>query len=351
MDHCIQPLVLGSYPFGDFYDFIRSEEDVFPYGWDVISTISDEMLIQNNDLELLFVRHFAEYDELWFTQPTETDNRLISFRTDTNQWLLGPNIPTRKIFLDSEENIWMLDNDYDYYQPKIYRLIQNSFIEVPLNDENNQPFKGILNDLEVDRKGNFWFILEEGGETSLYSLSPDNMIATLQLTGEFFYGHSGVGASSIVFDENNILYVMRSRNTLMRFDPVTKEISETDLTKDADSYGFPSLFVDSKNRLWISDRMWFDLSQNDIRHMNIIIQSPVFIDFIEYAPRFSRVKPAIFLDSKDGRLWSTSRRGQAWFDLDSGEWCLFSSFERIIVKDSHGNLWTLINDTLYRLDQ
>lgn len=67
-----------------------------------------------------------------------------------------------------------------------------------------------------------------------------------------------------------------------------------------------------------------------------------------YAP-YEWQHPEIMAETNDERLWYRSYRGLAWFQPETGQWCMFTNANSNIVKDKAGNLWIMYENDLYML--
>jgi len=113
-------------------------------------------------------------------------------------------------------------------------------------------------------------------------------------------------------------------------------------------YDGVGIFLDENDNLWAGDLLWLDgMNKDDVFTM---YRSPIFIT-TRPNPRADVVwsKPNPVADTSDGRIWFQSLRGTAWFQPETGEWCMFSSSQSNIVKDSDGNLWMVYDNALYML--
>jgi hypothetical protein len=107
--------------------------------------------------------------------------------------------------------------------------------------------------------------------------------------------------------------------------------------------------LDHEERLWLSDLVWYRAGSYGLGVPNIVVRSPIFIDYLGFLGYYSWLRPKVLFQSIDGRLWYQSSRGNAWFDRTTGEWCLFTPHKSNIVEDSHHNLWMLIGNDLFTL--
>jgi hypothetical protein len=113
------------------------------------------------------------------------------------------------------------------------------------------------------------------------------------------------------------------------------------------------LFIDEHDILWISDHAWVNVNDDVFRQFYQaaeIYRSPVFVAAgPRFDPMYRWFRPIPRTRTADNRLWYSSERGTAWYQPETGEWCMFSSSRSTILKDSEGNLWMTYGDALYML--
>jgi len=353
-DQCIPPLFTSSYPYGDIdgeaaANISFDKPIIPPIGWERVSEIPDEF-ISNEDEQwyssVFFTRTQPGYTEVWSYVSDSDSTSTYIYRTDTKQWQLVPTTVRGDWFVDHENNVWIIPFWFaDKTQASLYRLDSDNTV-VPVVDSEHLLSNGQIDAIQIGPDGVFWVqFYDESDNLSLYSFSPDTLKAELHLTDLFFSN------DELVIDKDYNLYLMKDLDTLMRYNPTTGETKTRKLPPDYVAYGrATSLYIDDNNRLWVSDRVWLDLSDTDLASINIVYRSPIFIDLIPGMANYVWYRPKPLIDTSDGRLWYTSSRGLAWFKPETGDWCLFTTDPGLIVKDSQQDLWIMVEDTLYTLD-
>jgi hypothetical protein len=341
------------------------EPTVIPTDWESVSNIPEGL--QGKYATIGLVRARSGYDEFWIFVYADTDYHVnvndyrpssyLIFRTDTKQWRQAPTPPSDwMLFLDANNDVWATA-PYES-GPQLYRLDERANSFIPVVDTARELTKsGIEGDIKVASNGLFWFIFsgESWQKKYLLSFDPVTLDSKLHLTGEFF--------SSIAIDKNDNIYLLQvnyepfvsieyvSPYVLTRYDPSTGHTDSVKipLTND-ESGGDVNLYIDHEDRLWVSDIAWVDTANSKLVASSDIPRSPIFIHYVDYLTRYVWDRPTINLESIDGRLWYTFKRGAAWFKPDTKEWCWFArGLTSGPVADSENNLWMMINNTLYEL--
>jgi len=353
-DQCIPPLFTSSYPYGDILgeaalNLSFDRPIIPPIGWERVSEIPDEFTSSENEQGysgIYFTRTRPGYTEVWSLVNDSDSTSTYIYRTDTKQWQQVPIAVKGIYFLDRENNVWIIPFWFmDKTQASLYRLDSDNTV-VPVVDSEHLLSNGQIKSIQIGPDGVFWVqFYDESDNVGLYSFSPDTLKAELHLTDLYFPNED------VVIDKDYNLYLMKDLDTVMRYNPTTGETKTRKLPPDYVEYGSAtSLYIDNDNRLWVSDRAWFDLSDADFASINVVFHSPIFIDLMPGVGRYVWDRPKPLVDTSDGRLWYTSSRGLAWFKPETGDWCLFTTDPGKIVKDSQQDLWIMVDDTLYTLD-
>lgn len=344
---CIQPMVVGGYRTGGDAPPPAPTPEVLPAGWEMVSTLPEKFIGKYGSyIDLLRPR--ADHDEIWISVRNnphdDVDNNYYYYRFDTREWEPAPTPPGFDLFLDGDNNVWASVVSKGKNEPVLYRLDENANEFIPVVDKSNELSNGYIQSLKIGSDGLFWLIFESDTDSSrlLYSFDPVTLVAKRYISGRWY--------KSFEVDANGDIYI-ETENTLIYYQPASSKEEQVNLPLD-DSIGDPrGLYLDHDDRLWLSDRLWLELSNGFSPFPYIIIRSPIFINYLDFRQEYLWVRPSVLLESIDGRLWyvSNSGQGNAWFQPETGEWCLFTTYEGNIVEDSDHDLWMMIEDTLYRL--
>lgn len=357
---CIPPLVIADYPGeGEANPTPQPVIQAFPPDWDKVSTIPEKFQ-GKYDMRLILARPQNGYDEFWIGVSTNPDNAENSnyfiYRTDTKDWAQAPQPPSGSLFLDDHYDVWAKAVSKDRVTSILYRLDETTNLFTPVKDNANVLSDGeITSNIKIDGGGRFWFIFKDlWGKQALYSFDPITLEAKLRLSGDF--------DKYIEMDEANGVYIQQHVSNqqyatqrwgweLMRYNPNNGLTKSVNIPFTSDSLGdISSMYLDHEERLWLSDLVWYRAGSYGLGGVpNIIVRSPIFIDYIGFLGYYSWLRPKVLFQSIDGRLWYQSSRGNAWFDRTTGEWCLFTPHKSNIVEDSHHNLWMLIGNDLFTL--
>jgi hypothetical protein len=348
---CIPPIVISGYEDGETLVMPTQQDDVLPQGWDSVAEIPEAY--RGSDAYITLTRSFSGYDELWVSvrpegASTSRNNQYLIFRTDTKEWKLAPNPPGFGLFLDEKQGVWVTVHTEEKDAPRLYRLDQNSGRYLPVLDVENLLGSGnIESAVKVGSDGLFWFIFRDAQDNTalheaLYSFDPATRTASRYEIGEDF--------GSLEIDSQNNLYLVQSGLTLVKFNPANFQIFSVTLPPyiSDKSSGASTLYLDSQNRLWVSDRARYDhaVEYSDIGEPFVLIRSPIFIQYDRYALRYVWSRPAVMLQSIDGRIWYD---GNVWFDPSTGTWCKFTTYSSQIVAGQDDSLWMIAAGILFRL--
>lgn len=347
---CIPPLVVSGYQQGEGVSTPLPVSDVIPLDWHKVSEIPEKF--KDRIAYVSLIRSRIGHDELWVgvhnrDEFTNTNDIFLVFQTDTQEWREVSFIPGFNLFVGKDQSIWVYTYSTSDTEPKFYRLDESDKQFVPVMDRTNELGAGhITSNIRVDRDGVFWFIFRNADDAtasneSLYSFNPQTQEARHIISGL-------VLAEDLEIDGRDNLYILQKDGTLVYYQPSSNESRKVDLPPDSKLGIGGNLYLDHQNRLWVSDRLWFDLAKDSFARPYVLIRSPIFIDYVDYLGRYEWMRPSVILESIDGRLWFNSTRGTAWFRPDSGEWCLFTTYGSNIVEDSEHNLWMLIGNGLYK---
>ncbi|MEW6028917.1 MAG: hypothetical protein ACOYZ8_06200 [Chloroflexota bacterium] len=344
---CIPPIIISGYPHGEIYITPSPKQNVLPSDWEMVSTVPDEFTGKLGS-GLLLVQPREDHDEIWidvYDDPIDNgDRKYYIYRTDTKEWRRAPTPPSSWVFLDSNNNVWAKTVSYDRSVPIFYRLDEAINRFVPVMDIAENLSNGhVPSGVKIGADGLLWFIFRDNQDkTSLYSFDPVTLEAKGHLSGDYY--------EEVEMDKNGNLYLLQRGVTLVKYNPPTGNVLSANIPRTDEEFGDSNnMYLDHENRLWISDRVWFDITATGIDNQYVVIRSPVFIDYVDYLLHYRWVRPLVALESIDGRLWYRSTRGNAWFNPNNGEWCLFTTYNSNIVQDSKYDLWMLIENSLYRL--
>ena len=352
LNGCIPPIVISGYQQGEGISTPIPTSDILPAGWDEVSQIPEKF--KDGITYIGLIRPRSGYEEFWIgvhnpSEFTNINDIFLVYRTDTQEWRESPPVPGFNFFLDKDQNVWVVGYSQNNVKPRLYRLDDNSGQFISVMDGTNELDAGqIVSNIKIDSNGLFWFIFRNADDTtasneSLYEFNP----LTLDIK-HYLSGMSMVNDLEIDLKDN--LYILQGTGTLVYYQRATNETLQTNLPRDSQLGIGGNLYIDHQNRLWVSDRLWFELSKDFFARPYIMIRSPIFIDYIGNLSHYEWIRPSVILETIDGRLWYTSARGNAWFKPDTGEWCLFTTHGSRIVEDSDHNLWMLIENTLYKLN-
>jgi len=350
-DICMQPLYSGYIPVvqeGDPVGIIPTvpvDGELVPSGWKRVRLLPGDL---GNKFELLFIKERLSEKEFYI---------LSRDFEETTLFVVHPNFTETFSFsevtkiINNSEKVYAISADNESKEILVLKFEEN-FRKFIMLAKNTHFRTSIIYDVEMTHDDQLWFVLQapDGkGAPQLYSY--DLKTNTYQKI-EFEDGW----IQEIDLDIYDNLFVVAVHantnmdNTVMRYDngqfhwnatyntPMPGEIA--DLTH---------LFISEDNQLWLSDALWFPKAgyTSDKR---IILRSPIFINpnaDIRRPVTWESPEPQAI--TEDGRVWFKSKRGLAWHQPETGEWCMFTTADSNIVKDDEGNLWIIYDNALYML--
>lgn len=353
---CLPPSETHTYALAESDPLPTPRAAVLPIGWREITKIPEEFA---GDLAYIqFMRTNSGRDELWIsidigTQFFDTDDAYFIYHTDTQEWERTLTPPGSRILLGSNSSIWSLVYTGKESVSNLYQLDEKAHQYASITDVDGLLQTGnIYSPIILDSAGVLWFLFGKSGGADkmlLYSFNPSTRQAERHPIG--------IGFDNFVIDREDNIYLLQNRSQLVKYSPKTGVLHSVDMPGGHVENG-TSLFIDSKERLWVSDIARFDeaVSNPEIGTPTLLPRSPIFIRLFAPYGRFVWFRPQINVESLDGRLWYD---GQAWFDPDKEEWCLFTTHETKlgfsyynsqIVKDSKQNLWMVADGRLFKYE-
>ncbi len=257
-----------------------------------------------------------------------------------------------ELFLDQNNEVWAY-----YSYPK---EIKNILFHL---DKEKKQFDAVIDqdgllldqdsafqvfDLQVDRNGIFWMILYNSTDhnESLISFDPFTKKVKIHLTELKIEDPMTLSSNNEVF-----IFLQRS-NTIIEYNTQTERYKKLQIPIEMNSGEPVSLYFDKEDRLWVDNAGYFDLSvKEEYPQYYQIVRPSVFLVYINAAGLWRWSIPTYTFESTNGLLWYTTGHGTGWVDPKEGKWCIFTSFNSPVQEDSNGNLWILIDDTLYKLDK
>ncbi len=357
---CLPPLFDSAFSidWGEtpYWELVSSSERAQkPVLWEAILKLGSS---NSDEIELLFTRVVEERTEIIFSaiQSSHGIVDLMSYNIQTGeqkQIMSSLSIGDR-FYLDPNGRIWML---------KQARPTRKSYNVLILIDEKNDEMVSYLDDekilmskpinkLVIGPDGDMWVMLYYGRSDDdqllrqIYRFSPQTKKIKPYLDPGPY--------STFGIDRDYNIFIMDYEGVIYRLDHETGEGSK--YTKPPLFDGFSSggrgslfYFDEIENKVWYSDKMWFN-NNPEFSDVHYIIRSPIFIDrSIGLFWPYEWYHPSLYANTADGRYWFSSTSGTAWFRPESGEWCLFSTADSSILKDDDGNLWMVYDDVLYML--
>ncbi|MGI5985440.1 MAG: hypothetical protein ACOX7O_06255 [Oscillospiraceae bacterium] len=319
---------------------IIPDETLAPFGWNRIQQLPDEL---GDNIELLFVSDLTLEKEFFFINHEPEKTILYVIDSKNFESYTFPKV-TQVVKKDGVIYAVMADpvsqkisvHRFDEYFREFYSIVQNTNINATY-----------LYDVEIDSESNLYLIIHESDSNFLYQLVSFNLITNAHNT--IFLPDGWI--DEIELDSSDNLYFVGysdGDNKIYRYNDGQFEWQATYNTQiPGEIDDLTHLFISEDDQLWLSDALWFPKA-GYTPDKRIIIRSPIFINpdaDIRYPIIWESPEPQAI--TEDGRVWFKSKRGLAWHQPETGEWCMFTTAESNIVKDGDGNLWLVYDNALY----
>ena len=279
-----------------------------------------------------------------------------------------------RLFVDSQEKIWMVPNPHfldgltsetpilEVFNEEAKKFITVlSVKDIPGYDPENKLSRVTISNLRMDHQNGIWFFLQSEDRNQysgylLFRYEPDTGKLVQHLTDHKITSDKG---SSFVIIPGDIIYLLGVDGVdILQYDIQNNLVDELQIPTSVRLNGgydlayFSSLYLDKQNKIWLNDKGWAKIvgriDPPSAPNWNVILQSPTFIMVQEGNGLWRRDFPTYSLDTSDGRLWYSTHNGTGWVDPAAGKWCIFSSYPSKVLQDADGHLWLIADGDLYR---
>jgi|LSQX01.1.fsa_nt_gb hypothetical protein len=345
---CIEPLFKNGIPIGEdgFYyypEFNKKEELAPSKPWRKASILPFSV---DKSIDFLFSREVYDIEELWFEAVEEKIVRYWTFYPETGIWQNRINLTSVKsVFMDSNSKIWFLvieDKEIKLfvYNEDTYQTEYKMNLDLSLTEY-------VLSDVRYSNKHSLWLlgVNKNTSKDVVFNLN----LETGMIDKRFEASHQLFRLA--VDREGRIFTFDAFEGRIERFNPGDDTVSHLIIPENYISLyaGYPKFFFSEDNWVYLNDRAFF-YNDEGLSQLHIPVRSPIFISTeYDYAFPFAWESPEPQAETEDGRIWYKSKRGLAWHQPETGEWCMFTSAQSNIVKDSQENLWIVYDNALYML--
>jgi hypothetical protein len=267
--------------------------------------------------------------------------------------------------------------EYTHIKPLISRFnaTTGSFEYIENNLHDIDAHSGV-NDAKLDSDGFIWLLVNQpkddntswrldGNEipSGLYRFNPN----TLEVN-YFLVMPDDVIFRNIMPISDGSIWMLGDKSTpngkktvLSRYFPETGELrpyqgtftysTENEDIPNLDISPYSPLFLDSSDRLWISNEGFLNHPAAERSEWYRIIQSPIFInEYVDGVGNFYRARPLGMNETSDGMFWFWSSIGTVRLNPKIGAWCLFTTYSSSVVEDHNHNLWMVADNKLYKFE-
>jgi len=350
-------------------------------------SLEDVIIHYYQNINISLSRLYNGQQEIWITGHIYMDLQftplIIIFRPDSQSWdFLTANIGDTELYVndlyvDNRNVIWgrttwptILQERSELDSVPVlsrYNEITQRFevaegvLEIPLPQEEIGVSTSVHQTIILLYNNNIFWIFAQGD--GLYRYNPTTQITEQQAQlSDIFVDSIAVSPDGIIYFSTygnrvglTIAEIFTSRESftlaegnLLRFIPQTGEI-ESLPTPNETWPMFSGMLFDRQGRLWLGSVGY--LESNGTWHLIHPDPEEYFENVADYTWRL----PVPILESTDGLLWfnkflDTGGQGEgtAWYDPQTAEGCLVTTYPTNIVEDANQQLWMVVHGALYR---
>jgi hypothetical protein len=357
---CIKPNnTIGVIPYG---------KEVEEFDVTIIPPLKWEKIYDFSKYEKIYSFVIDRNENIWISE----SNRLLRFSTsdkNTYEYFSHDNqirLPG-KLLVTNIGDVWLINNAEENnidYSPLLskYNPLTDHFEFISDNEGAFVFPKTIKSPLVQDSPKILWLILEESNSDSkqvvAFDIESNNIIHQRMLPAGNPYI---IGLSS---DAKYLWLSDNDRGVLIRYSLQSDDFIEIHsisswnsdfLDKDLSMLikEPTTKYYDNQDRIWLGNNGWVDLNTVDKPQFFEILDSPIFMVVNETKMTTYSIAPASgVFQSSDGIIWFTSLAGVVRLDLrdgyENGSWCKVTNGFSYVFEDSHKNLYTIIENILYR---
>lgn len=369
---CIPSTVKFDYPFGDPEGTNLYQESLLPLdNW-------KKQTSSNNIESIELVQQGEGRDYIWahiYSNESKTSS-FVRFQPAEDIW---QNIESDELFAagfhlvkDNQDIVWYIRKSWypsgiedvnatwlGVYEKSTLQFRTLLKISDMLREAELSQIEGLfVPDAKFDSQNNLWLALsfqtdqlKEEYRLFKYSLSTlkiERILPDLLMQGNY------ADRSFVISRDDTLFLWNKKEDSLIQYNLEKNSYKILDipaglLSSDDPTNAGGSLFLDSTNKLWLTDYGWADLSSSRLV-WHKIVRSPIFIHQQLGNGIVVWTHPDFSIDTQDGRLWYSSLRGSGWVNPDTAQWCLFTTYQSNIVEDSEHNLWIAVDGNLYKYD-
>lgn len=348
---CMEPFFVDSLPYGykaeELTNFTGDINPVTPkVGWERAAGIPTPY---PDEIELLFSRKQNDQDELWMAFKVGGETQVRAYLRETDKWETKFEVENYKfIFLDYQNKIWVITsypialNNIDF---RIYEYDEEQNKLKPKLTGQSVFSEGQVYRFAPSIDGTVWFYLDQANNVN------DILVQYDTETNQVIHREEVGLLVSLGVDNQGRLFTASFDDVIRRYDPTTGESSDMKIPSDFQTMYFWDigfLFPDDQ-KVWFSDKVWF-ANDEYLTNLHTLFRSTIFINTYHDPGQPVRwERPQVLTFTDDGRIWYRSSRGLTWHQPETGEWCMFTTAQSNIVKDSEENLWIIYDSSLYML--
>jgi hypothetical protein len=350
---CQQPLQNFAFPVFEGSMPIPEENDIFPaYPWKKISNVPLDKPSDYSNIKYSFLfKPDSDNGELWAN--LGPSRGIYKYDLLSREWsqISSGDLPLQNfhLFIDREGNIWGYLNSIDDNFGMLYKYKdpENGFVQIKFTDKSLEQPELEIGELVVGPDGLFWFTLYNGNTkfSSLISYDPRNSFTATRLE------NLTINRDISISPTNEVYLFDYSSQSILNYSIADGNFHGVSIHSSIDEFEGIDLFYDSEDRLWLSDIGYIDYSAENSSGWYEIIKPSIFINYNRASGLWRWANPEFSHTSSKSVLWYSSQNGTGWVNTDTGVWCIFTSFQSNVQQDNDGNLWILINGSLYKLDQ
>lgn len=355
---CLEPIVESYIPVEEFAEKLPTpmgipHKKAPQHPWKLVFSLKNDSY---EGFDIAFVRDYDNRKEVWLKKAIHSELLVYQIQLD------ALSNPSRYVF--ASDSILLLNENNDVLSFDLSKKENTYWLSVQKFDNMQDSFS--FNSIEINTNSdliletvqgsnNIYWLYTSKKETNILANEKPNLYAfNMGNQSIKMHDYEGNRIVSLATDsEGNLFYVSTGDDKsyrLYKYNGVESSL-QSYLNYGTTMYenNATTIFITENDILIWNDVYWFPVA-GEIDDTRVLLRSPIFITTgVNANNTYLWERPIPQAVTPDGLFWYKSQRGLAWFQPETGEWCMFTTAKSNIVKDSEGNLWIIYDNSLYML--